>query len=98
MAHLSYPSSTQVRLRLGPRENAILTVVRKCSWWTGAEVEGRMAGDAEVSAVILTAERASDSTIREIMHRSFRLVFPEDGGEGMVADQSAAVRPRRGAR
>ena len=57
-----------------------------------------MAGDAEVSAVILTAERASDPTIREILHRSFRLVFPEDGGEGTVAEPSASVRTRRGMR
>lgn len=98
MANLSYPSPTQVRLRLGPRENAILTVVRKCAWWTCAEVEGQMAGDAEVSAVILTAERASDPTIREILHRSFRLVFPVDGGEGTVAEPAASVRTRRGMR
>jgi hypothetical protein len=81
MAFLSYPSPLEVQLRLGPHENEILTVVRKCGWWIRAEFEGQIPGNPEVTAVILTADRAMDSTVREILHRSFQLVFPIDGGE-----------------
>jgi hypothetical protein len=92
MAHLSYPSATEVQLRLGAQEDAILTVVRHWAWWTRAEVEGRLSGDTQVSAVMLTADRDGDATIRQILHRSFRLVFPAEGGE------SAPARPGTGAR
>ncbi len=90
MAQLSYPSSTEVQLRLGSQEDAILTVVRHWGWWTRAEVEGRLPGESQVTAVILTAERGADQTIRKILYRSFQLVFPAEGGEGA----SAASRPK----
>jgi hypothetical protein len=85
MAQLRYPSPTEVQLRLGPQEDAILTVVRHWAWWTRADVEGRLPGDAQVTAVILTAERGADQTIRKILQRSFQLVFPVEGGEGVLA-------------
>ena len=96
MTQLSYPSPTEIQLRLGPHENDILTVVRQCAWWTRAEVEGRVPGSSEVSAVILTAERAMEPTLREILHRSFQLVFPVDGGdaEHTVGKQQDARRRR----
>ena len=55
-----------------------------------------MPGNPEVSAVILTAERAMEATIREILRRSFQLVFPVDGGEAehTVGEQQGAVRRR----
>ncbi len=81
MAVLMYPSPPEIQLKLGPHENEILTVVRKCGWWTRAEFEGQVPGSPEVTAVILTADRAMESTIREILHRSFQLVFPAEGGE-----------------
>lgn len=90
MTHLSYPSSTELQLRLGPHENEILTVVRHCAWWTRAEIEGRLPGSSEVAAVILTAERRMDSTLREILRRSFKLAFPDEGGE---AEHGVRRRP-----
>ena len=92
MAHLSYPVPAEVQLRLGPREDAILTVVRRWAWWTRAEVEGRLPGDPQVSAVILTAERGVDGTIREILQRSFQIVFPVEGGEGAQVERGPGVR------
>ena len=95
MAHLSYPSPTEVQLRLGPQEDAILTVVRHWRWWTHAAVEGRLPDDTQVSAVILTATRGTDPTIREILHRSFQLVFPAEGGDGEPVALEPDVRTRR---
>ena len=93
MAHISYPSPAEVQLRLGPQEDAILTVVRGWAWWQRAEVEGRLPGDTQVSTVILTAERSADTTIREILHRSFQMVFPTDGGEGVLSVRGPGTRP-----
>ena len=98
MAQLSYPSPTEVQLRLGPHENAILAVVRGWAWWTRAEVEGQVPGDATVGAVVLTAERSSDATIREILQRSFHLVFPPEGGECALAAAPPAAQLRTGRR
>jgi hypothetical protein len=84
MAQLSYPSVTEVELRLGAHEEAILAVVRGCPWWTKAEVEGRVPGSATVSAVVLTTSRTVESTLRRILQMSFGMVFPAEGG---IADQ-----------
>jgi hypothetical protein len=94
MAELSYPSPTEVQLRLSAQENDILTVVRRWGWWTRADIEGQVPGNSQVTAVILTAARPEDRTIREILHRSFQIVFPAEGGEGV----RVAGEPARGAR
>ena len=94
MAHLSYPSATEVQLRLGAQENAILTVVRHWGWWTHAAVEGQLPGDPQVAAVILTAQRGADQTIREILRRSFQIVFPTEGGDGTLVTTEPDARPR----
>ncbi len=91
MPFLTFPSPSEVELRLGAHEDAILSVVRRWRSWTRAEVEGRIAGDAEVSAVVLTAERGTEATIREILYRSFQIVFPTDGGEGAVVERGAGA-------
>ena len=95
MAYLSYPSTSEVQLRLGAQEQAIFTVVRRWGWWTRAEVEGQVPGEGQVTAVILTAGRGSDQTIRRILRRSFQLVFPAEGGAGIVGAAPPAAPPRR---
>lgn len=92
MASLSFPSAHEVQLRLGSHEDAILAVVRRWGWWTQAEVEGRLPGEQQVTAVVLTAERGVERTIREILHLSFKLVFPTEGGEGVVGASHAGLR------
>lgn len=90
MAHLSYPSATEVQLRLDSQEGAILNVVRGCPWWTRADVEGRLPGSATVTGVTLTTDRGMDSTLRRILQLSFGLVFPSEGG---VGERPARTRP-----
>ncbi|WP_026371040.1 hypothetical protein [Kallotenue papyrolyticum] len=90
MAYLSYPSATDLHLRLEGHEQAILTVVRKCPWWHSAEVEGRRPGSTTVSAVTLIARRDMDPTLRQILATCAGLVFPADGGAGRPR-----ARPRR---
>lgn len=84
MAQLSYPSATEVQLRLDAQEDAILAVIRGCPWWTRADVEGRVPGSAVVSAVVLTTTRGMESTLRRILQMSFGLVFPPEGGSAQA--------------
>lgn len=93
MAYLSYPSATEVQLHLGQHEDNILSVVRRWRWWTRADVERKLPDAAQVTAVILTAERMMDGTLRDILYGSFNLVFPVDGGEGVL--RTAGIRGRR---
>lgn len=91
MAHLSYPSGTDVQLRLGAQEDAILAVVRGCPWWTKADIEGQFPGSTTVSSVTLTTTRNVEATLRRILQMSFGLVFPQEGG---VGQQLAREAPR----
>lgn len=91
MAHLSYPSVTEVQLRLEAQEEAILAVVRGCPWWTKAEVEGRLPGSTTVSSVRLTTTRGVESTLRRILQMSFGLVFPVEGGVGQQPMREAPI-------
>lgn len=98
MASLTYPVDGELQLRLGPTEDAILSVVRKWAWWTRAEVEGRVPGERQVVAVVLTADRACDPMLRDILRRSFQLAFPIDGGEGTQGNIESDLSPKRRSR
>jgi hypothetical protein len=93
MAYLIYPSAAEVQLRLGPREDTILGVVRRWQWWIRADVERTLPDAVDVTGVTLTAERTMDRTMRDILFEGFHLVFPDDGGEGVV--QPRRTRGRR---
>lgn len=95
MAQLIYPSPTEVQLRLSAQENAILTVIRGWSSWIRADIEGSLPGNAQVTAVTLTAARSEDRMIRDILHRSFQLIFPAEGGEGVATALAPTRQPRR---
>ena len=95
MAHLEYPSPEEVQLRLDAAEDKVLTVVRHCTWWRRAEVRGRLPGSSLVAEVLLIAEREQDETIRDILLRSFQMVFPPEGGEGIQAEPKVAARAQR---
>jgi hypothetical protein len=80
----------ELQLRLNAQEGPILTVIRRCSWWTKAEFEGQVPGSSTVSGVILSAERCMDSTLRRILQMSFGLVFPKEGGAGQAPAREVA--------
>jgi hypothetical protein len=100
MAYLSYPSSMELQLRLDAQEGSILTVIRRCSWWTKAEFEGHVPGSSTVTSVTLSAERCMDSTLRRILQMSFGLVFPKEGGAGLapVREVAQSVGHKRASR
>lgn len=74
MAYLSYPSPATMQLRLDTQDDAILQVVRGCTWWTNADIAGRRPGSTLVTQVTLTTTRAMDGTLRSILETGFGLV------------------------
>lgn len=93
MATLGYPSPAELQLCLEAHDGAILDVVRKCPWWTRADIEGRVPGTSTVTRVTLIAPRANDSTLRRILQLSFGLVFPAEGGAGVQRGQPDRLAP-----
>ena len=82
MATLRYASETDIQLHLDPQDEAILTVVRGCPWWTKGETIVDHQGTP--SGVTLTTTRPMESTLRRILDLSFGLVFPPEGGVGVA--------------
>lgn len=84
MATLRYSSETDIQLHLDTQEEAILTVVRGCPWWTKGETVMDHLGTP--TGVTLTTTRPMESTLRRILDLSFGLVFPPEGGVGVVRE------------
>jgi len=85
---LSIPGELRLTLR-GAEENVILTTLRRWPNWLRAEVERDPMDPTQCMAVTLVADRYQETTIREILQRSFGMRFPTEGG-----DQTIKVDPR----
>lgn len=83
----------------GEAENRILTTLRRWPHWQRVTIERDPENADRCLAVTLVAEAAFESTIREILKRSFNLTFPEDGGTSeLAAEAPAPARAARGRR
>jgi hypothetical protein len=91
---LSDPESLRLTLR-GADENAILTTLRRWSYWQGAEVE-RDPATARLISVTLVTNRGQEATLREILWRSFELAFPIEGGNQLPPGAKAPKIMRGG--
>jgi hypothetical protein len=81
MTTLDLSSPDELRLVLsGAAENAILKTLRRWPNWLRAEVERDPADTDICVSVTLVASRTQEATIREILRRSFGLIFPPEGG------------------
>lgn len=78
----------------GEAENAILTTLRRLSYWERADIERDPEQANKCVAVTLVADRSHESTVREIMKRSFDLTFPDQGGNGEVRARAATNSSR----
>jgi hypothetical protein len=98
MASLSIHGSEEVSLTLrGPEENRILVTVRRWPYWSEVRVERDPLNAARILAVTLTTSRLNESTLREILRRSFGLSFPPEGGDSELpaAPPEPELRRRR---
>lgn len=92
---LSIPGELRLTLR-GEAENIILTTLRRWPHWLSAEVERNPIDATKYTAVTLVADRFQESTIREILQRSFGMRFPPEGGNQAMKVMPAPVPARRG--
>lgn len=91
---LSDPEELRLVLR-GSAEQAILATLRRWPYWLRAEVERDPADSSLCVAVTLVTGRGQEATLREILRRSFGLIFPPEGGSRALVALPAPVSPRR---
>ena len=81
MTTLSIAETGELHLTLrGAEENRILATIRRWPYWQRVDIERDPANAERCLAVTLIADRAYESTVREILKRSFGMTFPEAGG------------------
>lgn len=99
MTTLDISDADELRLILsGADEDVILTTLRRWPYWLRAEVEHDPADATRCLSVTLVASRLQETTLREILRRSFGLIFPPGGGSQiMVARPAPAPTSRFGA-
>jgi hypothetical protein len=91
---VSAPDELRLVLR-GAAENAILNTLRHWPNWERVELERDPDDATRYRAVTLIAARGQEATIREILRRSFGLIFPPEGGDREMKPQEAAPAPSR---
>jgi len=95
MATLSINDAGELYLTLrGAAEDRILTTVRRWPHWQRVALERDLVNTERCLAVTLVADQAYESTVREILKRSFGLTFPAAGGSSEIGPE-APSRPRR---
>lgn len=87
------PGELRLTLR-GADENAILETLRRWPYWLRSEVQRDPADTQQCLTVTLITGRNHETTLREILRRSFGLIFPPDGGE-LVYTPEVSPPPRR---
>ena len=81
MTTLSTNATGELELTLrGVQENRILATMRRWSYWQRVVIERDPANGERCLAVTLIADRVHESTVREILRRSFGMRFPDEGG------------------
>jgi hypothetical protein len=79
----------------GAREDRVLTTLRGWPYWVRADIERDAENPASCITVTLITNRDHESTIREILKRSFGLIFPAEGGSLELAPLPPQVSRRR---
>lgn len=92
---LSMPGKLRLTLR-GSNENTILTTLRRWPHWLDAEVDRDPVDRSQCLAVTLIADRDQETTIREVLKRSFGMTFPPEGGDRTLPAAPPPAPTRRG--
>jgi|SRR3954465_8998088 hypothetical protein len=95
MTTLSISESGELSLTLrGTEEDRILTTVRRWPHWRSVAIERDPVNAAHTLAVTLVTDQTYESTVREILKRSFGMTFPEAGGSSEIGPEPP-TRPSR---
>jgi hypothetical protein len=97
MTTLAIAETGELHLILrGAEENRILATVRRWPYWQRVDIERDPANAERCLAVTLIADRVYESTVREILRRSFGMTFPEEGGSCDIGPEPAPSPRWRG--
>lgn len=97
MTTLAINDSGEMTLTLrGEAENRILAMLRRWPHWQRVAVERDPVDSEQCVAITLIADQAYESTVREILKRSFGLTFPVSGGSCEMLPEPPAPPRRRG--
>ena len=77
---MSTPGELRLVLR-GAAENVILNTLRHWPYWLSVEVERDPLDNARHLSVTLITGQNHEVVLREILRRSFGMIFPPEGGE-----------------
>lgn len=97
MTTLAISEAGEVCLTLrGAEENRILATLRRWPHWQRVALERDPADTERCLAVTLIADQAYESTVRDILKRSFGLTFPASGGSCELSPEPPPPPRRRG--
>ena len=96
MTTLYRDESGELHLTLyGAAENRILTTLRRWPHWQRVAIERDPLDPQQCLALTLITDQSHESTLREILQRSFDLTFPAAGGSMPIGPEPAARPSRR---
>lgn len=79
----------------GLEEDRVLATVRRWPHWRRVDIERDPANAERCLAVTLVTDPMFESTMREILKRSFGMTFPDEGGSCEIAPASQTSSRRR---
>lgn len=98
MSTLLLSDTGEVALTLrGAAEDQILTTVRRWPHWQRVTIERDPSNAKRCLSVTLITDQLYESTVREILRRSFGMTFPIEGGSSEI-EMKAHTRSRSSAR
>jgi hypothetical protein len=80
----------------GAAENRILTSVRRWPHWRRVDIERDPVNDERTLSVTLITDQIYESTVREILKRSFGMTFPPTGGTIEIGPEPPPRSRQRG--
>jgi len=80
----------------GAAENRILTTLRRWPHWSRVDIERDPLDAQHCLSVTLITDQEYESTLREILKRSFGMTFPAAGGSSELSPEPPPKPRRRG--
>lgn len=96
MTTLSISEAGDVTLTLrGANENRVLTAIRRWPYWRNIALERDPDNADRYVAITLVADQIHEATVREILQRSFGMIFPKTGGYCALPEATLPLGRRR---
>jgi hypothetical protein len=95
MTTLATSTSGEFTLTLrGQDEDRILTTLRRWPYWLRADVERDPSNPKRCLSVTLVADKLHEPMVRDILKRSFGMIFPVEGGSAELTPEEPQLSKR----